>query len=327
MGGDTLMHTVVDAAGGGHGGAARFLAELEMYSRDAARSDVTIVGRDQRLSPAWMVKREVKARGSHHRIALNNASFLVGPQKTVLLRNALHFATAEELDLLGYRPSRELRAQIPIVRRLAQRADTLVVPCSAMGHRVAMILPDVESRIVTRAHPVTVPSMGEPTGQGILMPVINSAYKHLDRHLKKLIEALEQANIENVMVRVTDVPSSYPAELRDHPKIQFLGILDHATLWEQWGQSRTIYYPTGLESFGYPLAEARATGRAALSLDTPQNREIAGPAHCGFTEGNLDSLSAAVKLASERSIVAEPLAFDRTSYFDWLFDIGQAQNV
>ena len=42
-----------------------------------------------------------------------------------------------------------------------------------------------------------------------------------------------------------------------------------------WSRCRAVYFPTGLESFGCPLAEARVNGVPVIARDTPQNREIA----------------------------------------------------
>ena len=64
-----------------------------------------------------------------------------------------------------------------------------------------------------------------------------------------------------------------------------------------WARSRAIYFPTGLESFGYPLAEARVNGQPVIARDTEQNREIAGPALCGYTVGDPDSLRHATEAA------------------------------
>ena len=50
-----------------------------------------------------------------------------------------------------------------------------------------------------------------------------------------------------------------------------------------WARSRAIYFPTDLESFGYPLAEARVSGQPVIARDTALNREIAGPALCRYT--------------------------------------------
>ena len=79
-----------------------------------------------------------------------------------------------------------------------------------------------------------------------------------------------------------------------------------------------IYYPTSLESFGYPLAEARASGRPVIAYDTEQNREIAGPALCGFTPGDQDSLRRATMLALTTEVASDPAPFDPDAYFSWL---------
>ena len=44
------------------------------------------------------------------------------------------------------------------------------------------------------------------------------------------------------------------------PRIEFLGRIDQRQLAGVRARSTAIYFPTGLESFGYPLAEARAGG-------------------------------------------------------------------
>ena len=74
-----------------------------------------------------------------------------------------------------------------------------------------------------------------------------------------------------------------------------MGRIDQHDLRQVWARSRAIYFPTGLESFGYPLAEARVSGQPVIARDTAQNREIAGPALCGFTPGDPDSLRHAVQ--------------------------------
>ena len=122
---------IVDKAGATSGGARRFLLELETYMDKASRPDVHLIG-EERLSTSWLIKRELKGLGAE-RIALNNASFaLPGCQRTVLLRNALHFANHEEFRALGYKPSDHMRRQIPVIRLLAHRADRIIVPCTAM---------------------------------------------------------------------------------------------------------------------------------------------------------------------------------------------------
>jgi glycosyltransferase involved in cell wall biosynthesis len=97
-----------------------------------------------------------------------------------------------------------------------------------------------------------------------------------------------------------------------------VGRVDQQDLRQAWAGSRAIYFPTGVESFGYPLAEARVSGRPVIARDTPQNREIAGPALCGFTPGDAGSLRHATMLALTRQVPPDPAPFEPDAYFTWL---------
>ena len=79
-----------------------------------------------------------------------------------------------------------------------------------------------------------------------------------------------------------------------------------------------IYFPPEIESFGYPLAEARVSGQPVIARDNEQNREIAGSALCGFTVGNAESLRAATATALAKELQPDPAPFDPDAYFDWL---------
>src|SRR5580692_7753425 len=97
---------IVDAAGAQMGGAARYLAELRGYLARTGRGDVRVIGAQQRVSPGWLVRREL-GRGARGRwVALNNVGFVArGGQRWTLLRNALHFMTeAEEATLKATQP-------------------------------------------------------------------------------------------------------------------------------------------------------------------------------------------------------------------------------
>ena len=108
------------------------------------------------------------------------------------------------------------------------------------------------------------------------------------------------------------------AAVAGHPQVEFIGRLPYGELRDMQARSRAIYFPTGLESFGYPLAEARANGRPVIARDTAQNREIAGPALCGYTPGDPDSLRRAVEAALTADVAPDPGPFDPDQYFDWL---------
>ena len=81
---------------------------------------------------------------------------------------------------------------------------------------------------------------------------------------------------------------------------------------------RAVYFPTSLEAFGFPLAEARAQGRPVIAAGTAQNREIAGHALCGYSPGDRDSLRHAINTALAGQAAPDPGPFDPDAYFDWM---------
>jgi hypothetical protein len=312
---------ILDVAGASIGGAGRFLRELDAwFERDPSRGDlVRVVGRGQRLTPGWLVRRELAARGAARRFALNNASFCTpGGERVVLLRNALHFASQAELDAIGFVPSSYLRAQIPVIRALAHRADRIVVPCKAMAERVARHAPALRRRVVVRGHPVSAPRWSEkPTDdrKTILVPITPAPYKNLDKHVVALLEATRGLDLRVV---VTATPDQLPL-VKEHERVDFAGLLTAGQMQPHWERARAIYYPTGLEAFGYPLAEARVDGRWIIARDTEQNREIAGPALAAYSISEVASLREAIGsvLASEDPM-PDPAPNDPDSYFQWL---------
>jgi hypothetical protein len=315
---------ILDVAGASIGGAGRFLGELDAWlERDSCRAEsVAVVGRGQRLTSGWVVRRELATRGAPRRFALNNASFCTpGGERVVLLRNALHFASQAELDAIGFVPSFALRAQIPVIRALAHRADRIVVPCTAMAERVAAHAPLLRKRIVVRGHPVSTPGWSEmPTGNRnvILVPVTPAPYKNLDQHVVALLEAGRGLDLRVV---VTATPDQLPL-VTERERVDFVGLLTAGQMQPYWERARAIYYPTGLEAFGYPLAEARVGGRWIIARNTEQNREIAGPALAPYSVGDIASLREAIRsvLASDEPM-PDPAPNDSDSYFEWLVGV------
>ena len=310
----------VDIAGAQMGGAARYAAELHRYLARTGRQDVQVIGAGRQVGPAWLLQREITKRKAGRRIAVNNVSF-VGPggQRWALLRNALHFLAGDEATHLEPGLRKSVQREAVVVRLAARRADVLVVPSSAMAERVTRVMPAARSRIVVRPHPVSAGSV--PVGAreaAILCPVLFAPYKRMDERLAELLNAVDDYGDEAVRVRVTADPADLPPALARNPQLEFLGRIDQHGLRQAWTRSRAIYFPTGLESFGYPLAEARANGQPVIARDSAQNREIAGPALWGFNPDDQDSLSQAVKSALTTEVVPDPAPFDPAVYFGWL---------
>lgn len=310
----------VDVAGGPMGGAARLRTEFYRYLHRTGRQDVRIIGAQRRVGPAWLLRRELAGPARVRRVALNNVGFVApGGERVTLLRNALHFLTSEEES--GFDPAviTAVGREKNVVRAAARRSDVLVAPCTSMAERVARVTPGLRGRLVVRPHPVSADSVPRlPREPAILCPVFFTPYKQMTRRLTELLAAIDADVDPSVPVLVTAERAEVPEGLAQHPRIKLVGRLGHADLHVLSARSSVIYYPTGLESFGYPLAEARVSGHPIVALDTAQNREIAGRALCGFELGNAVSLRKAITLALTAQITPDPAPFDPDAYFSWL---------
>ena len=305
------------------GGAARFLDELKRWLARGRHPEVRLVGEGRSLSPQWLVRRDLTAR-SGLRVALNNVSFVGLGERRTLLRNALHWLNDDERAQHTAGLPRSFAAEVRIVRATARRADRLVVPCTAMADRVAAAAPHLADKLVVRHHPLTaLPAPDESVPRAILVPVLLAGYKRMDRHLVALLAALDRTGDRETEVRVTARADQLPPELARDPRVELLGPLSTQDIAEEWGRCALVYYPTGLESFGYPLAEARASGRHVIAQDSKQNLEIGGPALRGFTVDDPSSLAAAVEDAVSMPLPSpDPAPFDPDRYFRDLLDVS-----
>ena len=311
---------IVDAAGARVGGAARYLDELRDYIARTGREDVEIIGSRRRVEPGWLVSRELSCRARSRRVALNNVGFVTpGGQRWTLLRNALHFLTKGEEARLDPALRASIRRDAAVVHLAARRSDVIVAPSTAMTERIATVTPGLSSRVVVRPHPVSASPIPSPHGDPVILcPVLFAPFKQMVRRLVELLDALDDLDDPAVTVRVTADAAEVPAAVACHPRVELVGRLPRGELRDLQARSRAIYFPTGLESFGYPLAEARVSGQPAIARDTAQNREIAGPALCGYVSGDPDSLRRAVQVALKADVAPDPGPFDPDRYFGWL---------
>ena len=195
-----------------------------------------------------------------------------------------------------------------MVRLAARRADVLVVPSTGMAKRV--------TRSCLRPKPdrhASPPGLGRPIPPRPARRA--SCARCCSRRTRGCMNGSRSCSppstttaIEAVRVRVTADPADRCPRCCRNPRIELLGRIDQHDLRQAWARSQAIYFPTGIESFGYPLAEARANGQPVIARDTAQNREIAGPALCGFDPGDLDSLRQAVKSALTAEVGARSSA-------------------
>jgi hypothetical protein len=310
----------IDLAGGKLGGAARYRFELRGYLERRPRHDIKMIGARGNLSAAWLAAREVSAVRRSRRIALNNVGFLApGGERWTLLTNALHFLSSAEVGALHPALRASVSRQTGMVRWAARRSDVLVAPCTTMAERISAALPDVADRVVVRMHPVSVPEVtGLPDGSLVLCPVLFAPYKEMASRVAEWLDAVDDDMDETVRLIVTATPDEVPDSLASSPRVQLVGRLSVTQTRRIWARCRAVYFPTGLESFGCPLAESRVTGWPVIARNTPQNREIAGPALCGYEPGDARSLRQATERALRLRFAPDPDPFDPDAYFDWM---------
>jgi hypothetical protein len=310
----------VDAAGGTVGGAGRFRVELYQYLARTGREDVRLIGAFRRIDAAWLLRREFNIPTRSRRVALNNLSFLTpGGERWTRLGNPLDFLTDDEWSKLHPSLQKESRVRTPMVRMAARHSDVIVTPSAAMGERVAHVMPSLRKRITPRLNPVSPDSVPKMARENVILcPVIFSPYKHMVERLTEWVTAVHGCIDPSVHMLVTADKTELPDNLSCHPRIELVGRLSHAELRNLWARSRAIYFPTGIESFGFPLAEARVNGQPVIARNTAQNQEIAGPALCGFQVGDLDSLRDATGRAITMEIAPDPTPFEPDDYFTWL---------
>ena len=256
-------------------------------------------------------------------MALNNVGFVTpGGQRWTLLRNPLHFLTEDEQARLDPAQRASVRRNAAVVHLAARRSDVIVAPSTAMTERIVTIRPDLSSRVVVRPHPVSVPSTPRLPGDPVILcPVLFAPQKQMPQRLAELLTAVDDLADPSVRVQVTAHAAEVPAAIACHPQVELVGRLPHSELRDMQARSRAIYFPTDLESFGYPLAEARVSGQPVIARDIALNREIAGPALCRYTLGDPDSLRHAVEVALTADVAPDPGPFDPDRYFGWLLGL------
>lgn len=73
-------------------------------------------------------------------------------------------------------------------------------------------------------------------------------------------------------------------------RVHVLGSLEHFEVLERISRAKVLIYPSIVESFGNPLAEALAAGTPIVAADAPINREICGDAAAYFSPVNAEDL-------------------------------------
>ncbi|SBW22312.1 hypothetical protein FDG2_2448 [Candidatus Protofrankia californiensis] len=317
---------LIDCAGARMGGALRFLLELDGHLARSNRSNVRVIGRDRAITAAWLARRERLGRFSRV-ISLNNVGFAAtSGARYVLLRNPLHFLRPAELERISSRLDSRMVRQTRIVRQAARRADIVVVPAASMAERVVEAAPELASRLTIRLHPLSWPDpvptqLRDP--HLLLCPVLFSPWKAMAALLRLVDEAVSTLAAEtgaDLRVVVTATRQEATAEGLGHTNhLQFVGRLTPRELTQYQNRCRALIYPTRIESFGYPLAEARLASLPVVARNIAHNRDIAGPVLVPYQQEEPTEIAAAIHRALNSTFTPEPVnPFDPDRYFSWL---------
>jgi len=341
------MRILVDCAGARIGGAKRLLNELDLYLRDQALTPLRVIGRERALSPGWLVRRE-RTDGRYDRsLALNNVSFVTaGRERRVLVHGAQHFLRADEVREVGRRISPVVHAQAPVVWAAMRRADRIFVPSTSMAERVVRRAPSLRDRVVVAFNPVTPPDpallrvraderrrrgSAVPGGTaGFLCPLIITPQKLMTRRLRAGLAALDILAAPPHRLDATLTVTGHDTGIEDpevarHPRLRLVGEHPAAAVAELMVRCDAIYFPSELESFGYPMAEGRMMGVPVIALDSAHNREIAGPALVGYQREAGAEIAAAMYAALAAELKPDDARlFDRGPYFDLLLGEDRA---
>lgn len=154
-----------------------------------------------------------------------------------------------------------------IIKRSAKKSDLVIVQtqwikdaicekCRITSERVKVVAPSVCVKNI---------SDGAFNPTAFFYPTSNQLYKNNDC----LIEAsalLKQEGIDHTVVM------TLPPEMCSGA-VQCIGRLPYEQVLENYSTS-TLVFPSYIETFGYPLAEARQMGTVVLASDCPFSREV-----------------------------------------------------
>ncbi|NOZ23699.1 MAG: glycosyltransferase [Planctomycetes bacterium] len=290
-----------------------------------------------------------------HRVDLliNTSAFgLIWPPcpQTIILRNPIAFSRRYPIHLKRTGDGR--RVLDVFLRREMMRISghcsaKVFVPTDSMGERVLRWLPQLRSKIVTNHYGVEAPPAKKappfrvkdfdacvPSDAVVLLYVSHYArHKNFDT-LVSAIPLIQHRLNRPVRVVVTarigegvrwcgwdtSVTAQKMRVLGVEDAVIQLGTIPHPDLPALYRWCDLFVFPSYLESFGQPLAEAMASGLPVVASDEPVCRELCGDAARYFDTFDPQSLASAVADALGNSALAKSMCrkgMERAAQFSW----------
>lgn len=157
-----------------------------------------------------------------------------------------------------------------MIKQSVRRADHVIVQTRWMRaailnqvgiakDRVEAILPDLEDLSAYKYQ-------GDLDAGAFFYPTASNIYKNNDC-IYEACRLLRQQGLDDFMVTMTlDGPAA-------GPNVEFIGRVPREQVLESLSRS-TLVFPSYIETYGLPLAEARALGAVVLAADLPYAREV-----------------------------------------------------
>jgi len=290
-----------------------------------------------------------------HRVDLliNTSSFgLICPPcpQTIILRNPIVFSRRYPVHLRkagdGGRVL-DVLLRREMMRLSAHWSAKVFVPTDSMGERVLRWLPRLRSKIVTNRYGVDLAGAAAPEASWreefdsrvpadalVLLYVSHYArHKNFDtlvaaipeikRRVKRPIRLVVTVRIGEGVEWCgwdTSITARRMRECDVEEAVVQLGTVPHEELPALYRRCDVFVFPSYLESFGQPLAEAMAAGLPVVASDEPVCRELCGRAARYFGSVDASGLARAVVDVATDSAVSNALrckGIERATRFSW----------
>lgn len=152
------------------------------------------------------------------------------------------------------------------IKSCLSRTEYVVVQTKWLREAVLLLYPELDGRIDVIPPEIKKverkPQIDWKCWQ-FFSPISDISYKNANC----IYQACEQLEKENYQVYMT------LKKQEDKKHIVFVGYLEQENVYEMY-QSSTLIFPSYIETYGLPLAEARSMGTVVLASDCPFSREI-----------------------------------------------------
>lgn len=155
------------------------------------------------------------------------------------------------------------------IKKSLPKADKVFVQSRWIKDAICRQLKVEEEKLVVAPPVVKKPLMIKKTEwreNAFFAPISGFKYKNAEC-IEKAVALLKQRGFKDF-----SVDFSFDGKESDST-VHYLGYLSSATMWEKYC-GNTVIFPSYIETFGLPLAEAKMVGTVILAADLPYAREV-----------------------------------------------------